>query len=62
MNDSPEILFEADVLLERLNPVDGGSGFKKGKENSYDWEFTPKDGERNAPERRLIEMWGKLSF
>jgi hypothetical protein len=62
MNESPGIDLEPEVLLERLNPVDGSSGFKKGKANSYDWEFTPKDGERNAPERRLIEMWGKLSF
>jgi hypothetical protein len=58
MSGSPEIFFDIDILQDTVNIVDGGSGSKKGKANSFDWEFSPKDGERHAPERRLIEMWG----
>lgn len=63
MNDSPEILCEAEILQDTLNTIDSSSGSKKGKSNPYDWEeFTLREEERNAPERRLIELGGKLSI
>lgn len=43
----------------QLNGPDTSNVAKK-KKNGYDWEFQPSDGESNAPEKRLIELYGAL--